>query len=255
MKVKVLGSAGAEFPGFNPPGFLIDGKLLLDAGTIGAALSEDAQWKIRHIFITHAHLDHIRGIPFLADNIVIENKTHNITVVGIAPVLRVLKNNLLNNKVWPDFTMIPTYEKAVIKFLEAKPGTPIKINSYKVTAYKVSHSVPAVGYLVEDKKGKRVLYTGDTGPTSAIWKEASKKKIHRAIIEVSFPNSMNALAIQTGHLTPELLAGEIKKMKIIPDKILVTHPKPQHIKTIRAEIKKLKMRNIRIVKDGEVINI
>ncbi len=255
MKIKVLGSSGAEFPGFNPPGFLIDGKLLLDAGTIGSSLSEEAQWKIRHIVVTHAHLDHIRGIPFLADNIIIKNKRHDVTVIGIAPVLKALKNNLLNNKVWPDFTMIPSPEKAVLKFLEIKPGRTIMINDYKVTAYKVNHSVPAVGYIIEDKNGKRLLYTGDTGPTNTIWEKACKIRIHRAIIEVSFPEKMRAMAIATGHLTPGLLQKEIGKMKVIPGEILITHPKPQYIKTIKAEIKRLRMSNIRILKDGEVISI
>lgn len=255
MKVRVIGCSGAEFPGFNLPAFLIDRQILLDAGTIGAYLSEDAQWKIRHIIVTHAHLDHIRGIPFLADNIIIKNKRHNVTVIGIAPVLRVLKNNLLNNKVWPDFTMIPSSEKAVLRFLEIKPGSPININSYKVTAYRVNHSTPAVGYIIEDGKGERLLYTGDTGPTNTIWKEAGRIRIHCAIIEVSFPDKMKAMALKIGHLTPELLGKEIEKMKMIPDKILITHPKPQHIKTIRAEIKRLRMPNIHILKDGEVINI
>ncbi len=40
MRLKVLGSSGAEFPGHFPPAFLIDGKLLLDGGTIGSCLSE-----------------------------------------------------------------------------------------------------------------------------------------------------------------------------------------------------------------------
>ena len=38
MKLRILGSAGAEMPGFRPPAYLIDDVLLLDAGTIGAAL-------------------------------------------------------------------------------------------------------------------------------------------------------------------------------------------------------------------------
>jgi len=255
MKVKVLGCSGAEFPGYNPPGFLIDGKILLDAGTIGAYLSEDAQWKIRHVIVSHAHLDHIRGIPFLADNIIIKKKKHNVTVIGIAQVLKALKDNLLNNRIWPDFTMIPNVEKAVIRFLKIKPGKRIEVNGYKVTAYRVNHSVPAAGYLVEDKKGKRLLYTGDTGPTHKIWEKACRDKIHCAIVEVSFPEKMREMALHTGHLTAGLLKKEIAKMKVIPGRILITHPKPQHIKTITAEIKKLGIPNIRILKDGEVITV
>ncbi|MBI4690761.1 MAG: MBL fold metallo-hydrolase [Nitrospirae bacterium] len=253
MRIKVLGCSGAEFPGFNPPGFLIDGKMLLDAGTIGAYLSENAQWKIRHIIVSHAHLDHIRGIPFLADNIIIKNKTHNVTVIGISPVLKALKDNLLNNVVWPDFTTIPDRENAVLKLMKIKAGETIRINSYKVTAHKVNHSVPAAGYIIEDGRGKKLLYTGDTGPTNTIWRKADK--IDCAIIEVSFPNRMEALAVETGHLTPELLKKEIAKMEIIPDRVLITHPKPQHITTIAHEVKKLRMSNIRILKDGEIIDI
>src|SRR6266568_5219677 len=65
MVIRVLGSAGAELPDFNPPAFLVDDILLLDAGTIGAVLSAAEQERIRHVFLTHAHLDHVRGIPFL----------------------------------------------------------------------------------------------------------------------------------------------------------------------------------------------
>jgi hypothetical protein len=49
MKLKVIGSSGGEFPGHNPPAFLIDDRMLLDAGTISASLSEASQWKIRNI--------------------------------------------------------------------------------------------------------------------------------------------------------------------------------------------------------------
>ncbi|MCE5195195.1 MAG: 3',5'-cyclic-nucleotide phosphodiesterase [Nitrospiraceae bacterium] len=255
MKLKVLGSSGAEFPGFNPPGFLIDGKLLFDAGTIGAGLSENQQWNIRYAVLTHAHLDHIRGIPFLADNIIIKNKKHFVTVIGIENTLKTLKENLLNNKIWPDFTAIPSRKNPVLKLLRIKLNKTTKVDSYKLTAYKVNHSIPAVGYVLEDKNKKRLLYTGDTGPTNELWEHECKTKINAAIIEVSFPNKMTEFAVRIGHLTPAVLVKEIEKMKIIPDRILITHPKPQHIKTITKEIKLLKMSNIRILKDGEEINI
>ena len=102
MKLRVLGCSGAEFPGFHPPGFLIDDTLLMDAGTIGSVLNENEQWKIRNIIITHAHLDHIRGIPFLADNIIIKQKNHSVTVMSIPSVIKTIMQNLLNDKVWPD---------------------------------------------------------------------------------------------------------------------------------------------------------
>lgn len=253
MRLKILGSSGAELQGHNPPAFLIDRCLLLDAGTIGASLNETAQWKIRVILLTHSHLDHIRGIPFLADNILLRNKRHNVTVISIPPVLDALRNNLLNNTIWPDFTKIPDIKNPVLKLKTITPGRAYSVCGYEIVAYSVNHSVPAVGYIITNMKGKRFLYTGDTGPTDKIWKAA--KGINCAIIEVSFPNRMEELAVMTGHLTPELLIKEINKMKDLPEKILITHPKPQYLKQIKKEIEALHVKNIEILKDGEMYEI
>lgn len=253
MRVKVIGSSGGEYPGHNPPAFLIDDRMLLDAGTIGASLNESSQWKIRNILITHAHLDHIKGIPFLADNLLVRNKDHSVNVISISSVLMALKKNLLNNRIWPDFTIISAASRPVLILKAIFPGKPFKINSYTITAYKVNHSVHAVGYIIEDGKGKRLLYTGDTGPTDAIWEAA--KDIRYAIIEVSFPNRLKAMAIKTGHLTPELLTKEVKKMDRPPEKILVTHPKPLYLEQIKNEIENLSLNNIKILKDGETYEI
>lgn len=251
MKLTVLGASGAEFPGFYPPAFLIDDSLLLDAGTIGAVMDEDAQWAIRHILLTHSHLDHIRGIPFLADNIIIKNKKHNVIVMGIPQTIETLKTNLLNNTVWPDFTAIPNKKTPVLTLKSIPAEKTFKINGYRITAYPVSHAVPAVGYVVENEKGHRLLYTGDTGPSDKIWKAASRQ-IHAAIIEVSMPNAMHDMAVMTGHLTADLLVAELAKMKIIPERILITHPKPQYLKTITKELRALKRDNIRLLRSGDV---
>ena len=71
MKIKVLGCSGAELPNFSPPAFLLDDRILLDGGTTTAALKEDDQKKISDILTTHVHLDHIRGIPSLAENMLL----------------------------------------------------------------------------------------------------------------------------------------------------------------------------------------
>ena len=62
MQVNILGSAGSEAPGVNPPAFLIDDFLLLDAGTVSLTLDQIAQCRLTHIFLTHAHLDHLKMV-------------------------------------------------------------------------------------------------------------------------------------------------------------------------------------------------
>jgi ribonuclease BN (tRNA processing enzyme) len=169
MKIKVLGCSGAEFPGHYLTGFLVDGRILFDAGTLNSVLDAKKQLKVKHIFITHAHMDHTREIPFLADNLIIGGWKQKLNIFSISPVIKNIKNNLLNSKLWPDMTVLPNGQDAVVSLNVIKECNPLEIEGYTVTPYKVNHSVPAVGYLVENQKGRRFFYTGDTGPTEITW--------------------------------------------------------------------------------------
>lgn len=256
MKFRVLGSSGAELPGYNSPAFLIDGGLLLDGGTIGSSLSEREQWKIKNILLTHSHLDHIKAIPFLADNLVIKKKKHCFTVYGIKETLSALRQNLLNDRIWPDFTRISVSLRPVVRLRPITAGRTFTVDRYKITAYPMNHSVPAVGYSVSDNLGRALVYTGDTGPSFDIWDKALK--INAVIIEVSLPDKMEALARKTGHLTPALLSRELDKIKNFPEKIFITHIKPQYKHQIEKEIRQIsrkKQADIRILKDGEVYKV
>lgn len=255
MKIKVLGCSGAGFPGHNVPGFLMDDEILFDAGSLTTVLDEKAQLKIKNIFITHAHLDHIAGIPFLADNIIVGNMNHRVNIFSISPVLKTIKKHIFNSSVWPDFTIIPHPDNAILNLIELKDSKSIKTNDYTITPYKVNHTVPAVGYLVEDKKKRRFFYTGDTGPSDETWKEIGKKEIHCLIIDVSFPNSMQDMAIKTGHLTPSLLKEELHKIHHLPEHIYTFHLKPQYLKEVITDIKGLKMKNLEVLKCGDTIKV
>lgn len=255
MRIKILGCSGGEFPGRKPSGFLLDDKILFDAGSLTKSLDIRGQRKVEYIFITHAHLDHVIGIPFLLDNIIVSNIWHRVNIIAIPQVVRAIQKNILNNSIWPDFTAIPTIGNGVVGFIDLKPNRSIKAEGYTVTPYRVHHSVPAAGYLIESEKKKKVFYTGDTGPTGSTWEKLKGKRIDCLIIEVSFPERMEGLALKTGHLTPGLLKKELAKMDPPPGKIYVTHLKPQYFKTIKQEILGLRVKRLRLLKDGETIRI
>ncbi len=242
-------------PGHNLPAFLLDDFLLLDAGTSSCVLSKMAQQKIRHILVTHAHLDHINSIPFFLENMVSDNYNPPLTVISGKDVLRDLKKNIFNNKIWPDFTTIPNKTKPILKFQELATGTCIKVGSYQICTARVNHAVPAYGFIIEDPKGKSLVYTGDTGPTRKIWNMMKDHDVSGLIIEVAFPDSMKKLALISGHLTPSLLAEELKKMSKIPDRIFITHITPSHRQVIKKELKRIKGVNIEVINDKTVIKL
>jgi ribonuclease BN (tRNA processing enzyme) len=252
MKLRVLGCAGAELPDFRPPAFLLDDQLLLDAGTIGSVLSEDEQWNIHTIFITHSHLDHIRSIPALADNIIIRNQLHSVSIQSTDEVIVAMKDHLFNDIIWPDFTKIPSEEYPIIKFTTITPYKEYTVSDYLITAIPVNHTVPTVGYLVKSG-GKTLVYTGDTGPTEEIWTYSSGADA--LIVEVSFTDSMKDLAQLTKHLTASMLVEELAKIKVLPKRILITHPKPQYHEIIQKEVEKMSIAGVELLKDGSVFEI
>jgi ribonuclease BN (tRNA processing enzyme) len=252
MKLRVLGSAGAEFPNFRPPAFLIDDQLLLDAGTIGSVLTEEEQWGIKDVFITHSHLDHIRAIPALADNIIIKNLRHTVRIYSIAEVIAAMREHMFNNIIWPDFTVIPSPERPVISFETVETGVEYSVSGYRIRAIPVDHTVPTVGYRV-CQGSTTLVYTGDTGPTEEIWKHVSG--IDALIVEVSFPNNMEPLALLTKHLTCSLLSVELEKIVRLPKRIFITHPKPQYYDIIRTEIDCLGLKEIELLHDGAIFDI
>jgi len=255
VKIKVLGCSGAEYPGRHSPAFLIDGEILLDAGTITSVLREKQQMRIRKIFITHAHLDHIRGIPSLADNFVTARERRRVMVYSIPSVVGTIRKNLFNGAVWPDFTLIPHPDDAILRLVKVREGRPVRNGKFTVTPYRVNHTVPSVGFLVEDGRGRTLFYTGDTGPTDGTWEKIGKRKLNGLIIDVSFPDAMEELAIRTGHLTPRLLRIELSKMSLPPDRVLITHTKPRYRKAIEREIRKMKIDGMRLLRDGETITV
>jgi len=255
MKIRVIGCSGAEFPGHKTPSFLLNDEIIFDAGSFTGVLDEKAQMRIKHIFITHSHLDHIISIPFLADNIIVSEQQKKVSLYSIPPVIKMIKEHLFNSAMWPDFTIIPKPDDAILNLVKLSTGKSIRVNSYTITPYEVNHTVPAVGYLVQDDKGKRFFYTGDTGPTAKTWEKLSNKKIDCLIIDVSFPNSLSGMALRSGHLTPELLIKEMAKMQQKPEKVYITHLKPQYFRVIKEELKDLGIKNLRILEDGDTIRV
>lgn len=250
MKIRVLGSSGSVDHEKNTSAFLIDDFMLLDAGTISRSLRSEALSRITHIFLTHAHLDHIKGLPFLIENRAMKNSKKFISIYSGRAVIQDLKKHIFNDRIWPDFSKIPSPRQGIIRYHPISTAGFVPIGRYHIYANKVNHTVPAYGYLIEDADRNVLVYSGDSGPTEKIWERMKGRRVKGLIIEVSFPNALKKLALLSGHLTPDLLQGEIRKMPVLPEKFFITHPKTPYKKTIEKELNSIKRVSWEILRDG-----
>jgi ribonuclease BN (tRNA processing enzyme) len=106
MRVRVLGCSGAIAKDSRTTSFLIDSDVLVDAGTgVGDLLLEEMRG-IRHVLLTHSHLDHVAALPLMADSIAAQ-LTEPIQVFALPGTIAALKAHIVNNVIWPDFTASP----------------------------------------------------------------------------------------------------------------------------------------------------
>ena len=216
MQVRVLGCHGGESPTHRATCFLVDGQLLIDAGSMTRGLSVPEQRDVDYAFISHAHLDHIRDLAMLADNIFAQRKKP-VEIYCTDFTAKTLEKDFFNNRVWPDFLSIPNpsdpEKNGMLRINRVKSGQDVKVGNYNVRPILVDHAIECHGCLVKTKDSGTLCYSGDTGPTETLWKVLNDvEDLSALILEVSFPNSMGELAKVSGHLTPELVAEELKKL-------------------------------------------
>jgi 3',5'-cyclic-nucleotide phosphodiesterase len=256
MRVRVLGCHGGEYLHYQPISLLVDGRLLIDAGAAVSTLTVEELLKIETILVSHPHLDHIKDIAFVAD-IVAERATRPTAIASVPEVLEPIREHFLNDIIWPDFTKIPDPTRPVLRYERLTRGVATRIAGLLVTAVPVDHQVDGVGFLVDDG-ANAFLFTGDTGPTQAIWEAANGRPNLRAVfIEASFPERLRSIADASRHLTPQLMAAELAKLasQHRAVRVYLLHVKPWHIDEVTREVAALGDGRISVLAPGQEIEI
>ena len=134
----------------------LDEILIVDSGIMFADSSQGAQYiipdysylvenshKIKALFITHGHEDHIGGIPYLLKNVTIPV----IYASGIAV-------NLIESK-------LSEYKGLKAKIIAYDRNSIFKYNNFTVSFFQTNHSVPdSFGIAVKTRLGY-IIHTGD----------------------------------------------------------------------------------------------
>ena len=132
----IIIDCGVRFPGVEFPG--------IDYIIPDFTHLKNNRNKIRALFITHGHEDHIGGIPFLI-------QTVNIPVIYAPKLAAALIRNRLEEFRIQTQTKIVEYDSYTI----------VNIEDWKVSFFRVTHSIPdSFGVCVDTPEG-RVVSTGD----------------------------------------------------------------------------------------------
>jgi ribonuclease BN (tRNA processing enzyme) len=249
MKLRALGCFGGNLKGRHLTCFLLNDTVALDAGSITETLTFEEQTRVRHVVISHSHLDHNGSLPFLVDNVF---GLHDgpVVVYSIPAVVDALRRFMFNDELWPDFTRLPSQQFPTLRFQEVQEERPFVIEELTFIPVRVNHITPTVGFVIDDGKSA-IIYTGDTGPTARVWEVANRTPNLRAIItEASFPNEKEELANQSGHMTPEMLGRELAKLNRRV-KILVSHVKPRWRSRISRELSAIHSPRIELIQQGK----
>lgn len=259
MRLRVLGCHGGESPSHRLTSFLIDNTLLVDAGSATRSLTLPEQLQVDTVLISHAHLDHIRDLGFLCDNVIGARKSP-LRVFCSPFTADALERHMFNNVLWPDFTKIPNPGDPnggkTLEIHRIEPDVDHVIGGYSVKLVPVNHPVETHAMFIRDASGT-LCYSSDTGKTDALFAELNARPDLKAFIyEVSFPNAMETLADVSGHLTPQQLADELAA-KFRPQQscpILLYHLKPSFFETLKEEIAALGDSRITILKPLDEFN-
>lgn len=213
--------------------------------------------KIKKIFISHLHGDHILGLPGIIQSMGFRGRTEDLHIYG-PPGLKEIKESIMN---FGYFTM--DFE---IVFHELKEGIIIDNDEYQVECVKTQHNVPNFSYSVienkkprflkekamqlgvepgpdfgklhdgipvmvgdktimpeqvlgEERKGIKITYSGDTRPCSALVELAKDSDI--LIHESTFGDKDQEKAVENWHSTAKEAAEIAKKAEV--KKLVLTH--------------------------------
>ena len=237
MKLRVLGcSGGIGGRHLRTTSFLVDHDILLDAGSGVAELSVGELAAIDHVFLTHAHLDHVLALPLMIDAVA-DRRSQPLVVHALPEVIAALRQHIFNWSIWPDFSSLPNAEQPRLRFEPITPGATVCLGERRITALPVNHTVPAVGYCL-DSGAASLVFSGDTGPCAAFWQAVNRvPNLRYLLIECAFSDQEMELAKVSRHLCPQLLAEGLRSLDQACD-IFITHLKPGEIERTMLEIER-----------------
>lgn len=201
MRFTALGTGTISLPPRRScAGYLLEAgelRLLIDCGSgITRRLAEHGlPWQtITHVALTHFHIDHHGDLPSLVfawKYGFLPPRSLPVEVIGPAGTAALIERLAA---AYGDWLLAPGFPLTV-RELEAGQGLDLP-GGVRLDCCKVPHTAESVAYSME-RGGRRIVYTGDTGPSDALATWA--RGCDLLVCECSLPAEMRI----PEHLTPE----------------------------------------------------
>ena len=246
MILNVLGCSGSIAAGCKTTAFLLDGDVLIDAGSGVGDVALDALARVDHILLSHSHLDHVLSVGLIADGVqrVRESLGRGaIHVHALPETIAALRTHIFNGVIWPDFTRLPSADQPALKLMPFAVGDVLDVNGKRIEVLSAVHTVPAVGFAVTGGAGRDFdagawVFTGDTGPNPLLWERLRSMKVAHLVIETAFSDEERQLARISRHLCPSMLGTELARLAGSVD-VHITHIKPGEMEAVMTQIGRL----------------
>ena len=255
MKIKLLPSTidaeGRASPEQRLSCFVVDGRVCIDAGSIAIGLCAEERARVRDVIVTHPHMDHVATLPIFVDDL-FGFLEEPVRVHATAEVCELLVRDVFNGTVYPPFQDFDNGRTRVMEFVPFRAGEEFRVAHLSVTAVPVRHIVPTVGLVFTDGE-TNVAFSSDTASTEEFWHLVNRTpRVAALLIEASFPNSLSKLADASGHLTPEALGQELRKLRHTDLDILAMHLKPSFRLQLIRELADLGLPRLSAMEPGRV---
>lgn len=201
MELTFLGTGAAFVPDAFNAGYILDRRVLIDAGGPGHVLvprSGHSLGEIEAVVVTHKHADHTFGLPFvMSARAISAPRAGRLAIVGppgfgryVSDLLRLAWGDELHTLVWTRLDP---------ELIDVEPGQEVEVAGFSVRAEEVAHvrDLLCLGYTFR-RDGIRFGFSGDTRECEGLTRlvEASDHFLCEMTAETDNPSHMSRAAVE-----------------------------------------------------------